>query len=208
LPYDSCRPHAPATGPRAVRTNVAPRATCPCPPRRFGSRADIQRRVGTVRTGHPRVGDDSQTSGTTAHRDGNPGTTPPERPLRRMDDGPASRLGHRPPPHPNRPDAPARQRCRPTAGHRGLPNTSRRALCGRVEKSDFMIRREQAICGRSVDEDRATVGMPCTSPEVTKGLLRGSFSGCDSIPCPSTRQEEPKPSGASDRLVIEGGAAW
>jgi hypothetical protein len=50
----------------------------------------------------------------------------------------------------------------------------------------LVIRRERATITRSLDEDRATVGMPCTSPEVTKGLLRGSHAQRDSIPCPST----------------------
>jgi hypothetical protein len=55
-----------------------------------------------------------------------------------------------------------------------------------------MICRKQATVGRSLDEEHAIVGRPCTSV-VTKALLRGSFAECDSIPCPSTRQEKPKP---------------
>jgi hypothetical protein len=70
-----------------------------------------------------------------------------------------------------------------------------------------MTSRQPATGRRPSNEDHATIGTSY-APVVTKGLLRGSFTACDSIPCPSTRHEKPNPSDTNDRLgTVERAAA-
>ena len=100
------------------------------------------RRLGRVRAGDPPVGDDPRTLRATTHRDRHPRTTPPERPLRRMDDGPARRLGHRRTRSPATTAPHARQRRRATAGDRGIPRP-RRTPAHRHAQARLMTARVQ-----------------------------------------------------------------
>jgi hypothetical protein len=69
-----------------------------------------------------------------------------------------------------------------------------------------MTSRRRTTGRRASNEDHATIGASYALV-VTNGLLRGSLAACDSIPCPSTRHEKPKPSEATDRLVVVARAA-